>query len=136
MQTVEIIALKERAALKKVVEPIGSTCSSIRIDEQVIIDTATAEAIRDEPMEEINAERSYKLRFTELDLENKTGKIRFYDDDPENRVNASIIDPAFLMKDNVYKDTFLHSGYITVRAKAGIKDGEIIRLYISDAVKE
>lgn len=120
-----------RPAAKQMVAPVGRTCSSMRIFETTV-DEATAAAIRGQPDDSVDELRRYVVQITELDLENRTAKVRLEGID-EKRVRAVITDPALAYSQNNYVSSFASRASIAVSAKAVIREGGIYCLYISDS---
>lgn len=117
-----------RPAARMLVAPVGRSCREMRVGPDVVIDQPTAAAIRGEPSDEVDQERSYALLLTELDLESRTAKIRL-ENDPDRRIKAHITDPVI----TPYAQAFADQVQIEVRAKAVMREGEIRAIYISNA---
>lgn len=135
-RTLERVVEGVQPALRRAVTPIGSTCSSMTIggdQGQAVIDIPTAEAIRSETADEVDVERTYVLRLTEMDLESHTGKVRLDGEDGDSRISAVITDPAFSVSGNLYIQSFTTQTTIKATAKATLKEGSIVKLYISNA---
>ena len=132
-QTLERVVEGTRPALRKAVAPVGHTCSSMTIGDGGTIDIPTAEAIRAESPDEVDTERQYVVRITELDLESESGKVRLDGVDEDLRIPARITDPAFAVLGNVYTSAFISQAPLRVTAKATIRDGNITKLFISNA---
>lgn len=122
-----------RPAAKQMVAPVGGSCREMRIAGDVLVDEATAAAIRGQEDDEVDAMRDYTIQITELDLENRTAKVRIADES-EKRVRAIISDPAITVPGNPYATAFVAQSALAVRAKALLRDGEIRAIYVSDTV--
>jgi hypothetical protein len=139
MQTVERLAEGLRPALRQAVEPVGRSCSVMTIGDAkvgraTVIDVPTAEAIRAVLPDEILPEEVYSVRITELDLENRTGKVRLEHDD-QSRIRAEFTDPVLATEGNPYLRAFMAMENLRVRAKAVMREGELHALYISNTAE-
>lgn len=122
-----------KPALRQAVEPVGRTCTSMQIGSTGVITEAMAEAIRSDDPETYETEQDFTVRITELDLENRTGKVRIEGSESDRRVRVVISDPMLSVPGNAYTKAFVDAAPLPVRAKAGIRDGAITVLHISDA---
>jgi hypothetical protein len=124
-----------RPAIRQAVQPIGTTCNKMTIGGAVVIDEASAAAIRSDEGDEVGEEKTWRIRITELDLESQSAKVRLADDaDQEHRIKARITDPAFAVSPNPYAAALVSQTDISVRAKATLRDGDIAQLYISNTL--
>src|SRR5690348_3794116 len=124
-----------RPAIRQAVQPIGTTCNKMTIGGAVVIDEASAAAIRSDEGDEVGEERTWRIRITELDLESQSAKVWLADDaDQEHRIKARITDPAFAVSPNPYAAALVSQTDISVRAKATLRDGDIAQLYISNTL--
>jgi hypothetical protein len=130
---VETLVDALKPAIRQAVEPVGRTCSTMRIGESAIIDEAMAAAIRSDEPDSYESERDFTVLITELDLENRTAKVRIDDIDSSRRVRAIISDPVIKMKGNPYVQSFVAASPIKMRAKPGMRDGKIVVLHVSDS---
>lgn len=121
-----------RPAAKQAVEPVGRSCSVMRIGASTPIDVGAAAAIREDAPDSIDQERTYKLLVTELDLETGSARVRLVDE-IETRIKASITDPVLKVTGNAYAAALVSGLPLCVTAKAAMRDGQIVRLYISNA---
>lgn len=139
MSTIEKMADALRPAVRSAVEPVGEECDTLTIGHKTdrhrtVIDKATRDAILAGDSTTITDLRDWEVVFTELDKESQTGKVRIIGDETNARVRAEVNDPAFLLSDNKYLQSYAHDAVVTVKAKALLKDGEIDKLYVSDAI--
>lgn len=133
LHTMERMADALRPAIREAVAPVGRTCITMTIDGAVVVDQATADAIRSERVDEVTAEKTWRIRITELDVESGTAKVRFSGDPiQERRVKAIITDPSAKVLANAYAQALLSQSELDVRGKATLRDGEIAQLYISN----
>lgn len=135
LSTMEKMADALRPAVREAVKPIGRTCTHMNIDGSVVIDEAAAAAIRGDAIDEVTAERTWRVRITELDFETGTAKVRFEGDDQhDRRVKATISDPSAKVMGNAYAMALADQVEINVRGKAVLHDGDVAQLYISNTV--
>ena len=136
LSTIDKMADSLAPAVRASVAPVGKSCSHMKIGNAPTIDVAMAEAIRSISADDVTDERTWRIYITELDLENRSGRIRFIDDDgtdiDDKRYRATITDPALDVTGNEYFAAFTQRIPISVRGKATMKDGEIQVLYISN----
>lgn len=139
LDTIDNMAASLRPAAKQALTPVGDSVSSLSVlskDQKVnpfIVGVAEKDAIISENDTEIIAEREYKVRFHEMNKDTNSCRISFLNDD-EIRIPAIIVDPCISLVENTYITAFANNAYITVKAKASMKDGEIIKLFISDSM--
>lgn len=139
LSTIERMADGLRPSVRSAVEPIGAECDTLTIGNKAdsyktVIDKATRDAILSGDNSTITDMRDWEVVFTELDKESQTGKVRLIGDESNARIRAEVNDPAFLLANNKYLESYAHDRAVTVKAKALLKDGEIDRLYVSDAI--
>jgi hypothetical protein len=134
LATVDKMADSLLPSARAAVAPVGRTCATMQVGAGPVIDQAMADAIRSPGEDELTEERSWRIRITELDLETRSGKVRFEDEDDsdDGRVRAVITDPALDMLTSPYTKAFASHKTIQVRAKAILREGEIHTLYISN----
>jgi hypothetical protein len=135
LSTMERMADALRPAVREAVKPIGRTCTHMTIGDSIVIDQAAADAIRSDAADEVTAEKTWRIRITELDVESNTAKVRMDGDvEQERRIRASITDPAAKILANAYAQALMTQADLDVRGKATLRDGEIVQLYISNTV--
>lgn len=134
LQTVDRMADAMRPAVRQAVAPVGASCETVRVGGVggVIVDPEAKARIMATPEAEFTDERRWPAVLTELDRENATGKVRL-DGDPDSRVAITITDPAFNATGNPYLRSFVDGVSISLSGKAEIVDGDIRRLYVSNA---
>lgn len=133
LATVERIATGLSPAIRQAVAPVGKTCSSMTIAGSAVIDEATAEVIRNTDADEVTPERSWTIVVTELDVETLSAKLRLVDAEDGSRIKAQITDPAANVRPNVYTESLVTGCALSGKGKATLRDGEITKLFISDA---
>jgi hypothetical protein len=126
---IDKIAEVLKPAARQLVAPVGRSCRQLTVGDAAVIDEATADAIRGDESDEVDQERAYSVLLTELDLENRTAKVRT-DDLPEKRIRASITDPDMAP----YAAAFAAGEQMQITAKAVLRDGEIRALYVSNSL--
>ena len=132
---VEKMADDLRPAVKQSVYPIGQTCTTMTLKDNMMsktIDEKEKNRINKSNDNELTELKDFTILATELDLEKGTCKIHIDGDTAEKRISASISDPAFLSLNNAYSMAFASGEKLNVKAKALIKDGEIEKLFIFD----
>jgi len=138
MATIEKMADALRPSIRAAVEPIGRECDTLTLGgkgypHRTVIDKATRDAIWADALTTLTPLQQWELVFTELDKESRTGKARLLSDDSNARIRVEVSDPAFLLPANPYLSSYAHNEPVIVMAKATLKDGELERLYVSDA---
>jgi hypothetical protein len=134
LNTVDKMAESLRPAVRQAVRPVGESCSTIRIggESGIVVDALDKAQINAESPMEITSVKAWSATITELDRENATGKVRLADD-IDSRIPVTITDPIFGASDNPYIAAFTTGATIKLEGKAQLQDGEIKRLYISNA---
>jgi hypothetical protein len=129
------------SALRQAIEPVGNSCATLEIGEAKynpkVIDQETKDRILCDDTE-LTEEQETLLKITELDLENKTCKVRICDKTgnpiPDSmRVKAIITDPSLCLADNPYAHSLIAGKAVRAKHKTEIKNGEIKKFFISDA---
>jgi hypothetical protein len=139
IQAVERIAASNIPAVKQLVSPVGLSCGTLQIGEApngaVLVDRPTREMIESNEISQIGPEASFEILISELDLKNRSCKFFLRgDEEPEQRLNGEITDPQLLHPRNPYSAAMDRQGWLAVRGKPQLRDGDIERLYISDVV--
>lgn len=138
LDTVDKMADALRPSAKQAVTPIGASASSLTIGSSVdpsrrlVLGIAEKNAITSETPAEVDVERDYTVLITELDMETGACRVAF-PDDLENRIGGTITDPSVRLPNNAYALSMAAVTPLMVRAKATLKDGNIDKLFISDA---
>lgn len=130
-ETINKMADSLRPAVRQAVTPIGGSAGQITVNGQVF-DKADKDVITALSENEVTEERHWSATITELDREKATGKVRLQGDE-ESRTPITITDPTFRVVNNVYITAFMRGTAITLIGKAELSDGDIKRLYVSDA---
>ncbi|MBN3003340.1 hypothetical protein JW897_06270 [Chromobacterium alkanivorans] len=140
LSTIDRMADSLRPSVRSAVEPVGVECNTLTIGHKaeknvVVVDKPMRDAIltADEDAQ-LTGIQDWEVIFTELDKEAQAGKVRIVGDDSGSRIRADVTDPAFVLPNNRYLESLAHGIPIVVKAKAIVKNGEIDRLYVSDAV--
>lgn len=141
LSTIDKMTDNFAAPLRNTVAPVGNSCETLEIGEKgrhtIPINAEMKAAILEE-IEEITSEQTYYAVITELDLENQTCKLRFCNENGEiakdsNRVKGQITDPTIMTSENHYIVSMVSAKPIQIKAKAALKNGQIQKLFISDA---
>lgn len=146
LKVIEKMAEELRPSVRQAVSPIGNTCREIsvttnggyepaRINED---DKAVIDRLNDD---EVIGLREYKVFITEFDAQRTTAKVIMLGDESNRRIPADISDPTVRKAGNPYITALnayiasqgAGSACVTVTAKASVKKGNVIRLYIADA---
>lgn len=137
LDTIDKMAEKLAPAVRQAVEPVGKTARTMTVgdasgERRVVVDKAMKDAICASGNLSLGDERQIVVRFVEMNLENRTCKLRLSEDDEsDSRQNGEITDPEFLLPDNAYARAFSAKHDLEVRARPTLRDGEIERWYIS-----
>ncbi|WP_295732157.1 hypothetical protein [uncultured Bartonella sp.] len=138
LDTVDSMAASLRPAAQQALTPIGNSVYSLSVlskDQKVapfVVGEAEKEAVLSGGNIEILDEAEYKVRFHEMNKDTNSCRISFLDGDGD-RITAVINDPCFTLEENNYIKAFANNAYIPVKAKAAIRDGEIIKLFINNS---
>jgi len=143
MEAVERVASNGQAAVKQLVSPIGQSAGGAIIGQPsngaFLVNSEDRRAI--ESSAELKAtisvspETEMIVRLTELDLVTGSCKVNLdHDSDRKQRIPGVITDPQVQLPRNVYSGAFDAQTIIRVRAKTQMADGEVEKIYISDAI--
>lgn len=132
---IDKLSSQNAAPLRQLVRPVGSTCRQIEVgpaDDVSPVTIGEAEAQVLSSREELSVEdsRQYQGVFDGVDTTNGNCKFRIAGSDDD--IPGKITDPALLNPLNVYTHSLDTKKPITIQAKAVTKEGEIVRLFISD----
>lgn len=129
------LALNNRPAMAEMVAPIGHSCRSIthfdQTPQKVTIDEPTAEVMRSKENLEVGAQMEIPVVILGVDTVTGQCRVRFAEDSYETR--GKITDPALKNAHNVYTAALDTKQVVILIAKPVNRNGEISRLYISDA---
>ncbi|MER8833711.1 hypothetical protein [Mesorhizobium sp. M0909] len=140
IQMAERLSLSNHAGVKLLVSAIGTSAQTLQVGHLEsgafpITETDRAEIEKVEPIE-IGAEQVITVSISELDLVTKTCKVSVIgDDQPNRRVSGQITDPLLGVPNNPYSTAFDRQIPIAVKCKPQYSEGEIERIFISDAVQ-
>jgi hypothetical protein len=136
IDTLPKLASATRGHGAQLVVPVGNTCKSLTQfdtpEQRIVINEPEAEVIRGGNRMEI-AEMAEFLctRISEINLE--TGHCILSVDGIDGAISGKISDPALSEPNNIYTQALNNQSKFSFSAKPVKKDGEIIRLYVSDA---
>src|SRR5690606_3295990 len=146
MDTVDRLADALKPSVKKSVAPIGQTCDRIDLysggAKSRSIDGADKDAILSEKETQILPEKEYSVIISEMDRMKRTCKVSFTEPDSEEnteedgtlrRFLCEITDPVATLDDNPYLKGFASGKPVDIKAKAVMREGLIVKLFISDA---
>jgi hypothetical protein len=133
---VEKLAISNRPAMHDMVSPIGHSCKSIthfdQTAERLSIDEAAADVMRSK--EDLEVGNEIKVPAIIIGVDTGTGSCRVQlTEGPHAVIRGRITDPALRTPHNRYTSALDDKRTIILTAKPIRKDGEITRLYISDA---
>jgi len=134
-EIVERMAIELKPSAKLAVAPIGSSCKTLTIKSALrssVFNEADKEEITKDKGDEITDTRPFSVLITELDLERGTCKVHVEGDMDEKRINAVITDPLLADSNNPYSLAFAGGEPIFVQGKALLREGELMKLFISD----
>lgn len=148
LDTVDRLSAALQPSVKKSVAPIGESCTRIDLyGEGGTIHKSLQQEDKDSILSEepnsILPAKDYSVLITEMDRLKGTCKVNFTEVDTEEsteengeprRIAAEISDPVVMLESNPYLDAFISGKPVTIRAKAMLRNGLIVKLYISDAV--
>jgi len=125
-----------RAALRDLPAPVGHSCNDQVIYKDsiapTIIDEPVAQALRSKGEMEVADEMEATVTIRSLNLDTGAGSAD-WEGEKGGRISIKVTDPALAMPRNVYSGSLDGQIPIAVNAKPVLKDGEISRLYVSDA---
>lgn len=126
---------QSHAPLKELVRPIGTSCRQIKlgdekITEPMVVDEPEAEVLSSKDNLEVGDMRQFRGTFEAVDTTNGTCKVRIEGGDDVLR--GKITDPALMNVQNVYTHSLDTKQPISISAKPVTKEGEIVRLFVSD----
>ncbi|WP_281019981.1 MULTISPECIES: hypothetical protein [unclassified Minwuia] len=125
-----------RTALRELPAPVGHSCNDQVIYKNsvspTIIDEPVAQALRSKGEMEVADEMETTMTIRSLNLDTGTGSAD-WDGEEGGRISIKVTDPALALPKNVYSGSLDGQIPIAVTAKPVLKDGEISRLYVSDA---
>ena len=136
LTTIDRMADALRPAVRQAVQPLGTTVSRLTVGTslgRVELNVADRDVVMADIPPDITPEGDYVVRITELDMENGNCRLTILGE-TEVRVAGRIVDPAVTIPNNAYVSAMAACEPLPVRAKAAIRDGEIERLYLSDAI--
>ena len=143
IEAVERIASNGQPSVRQFVSPIGHSAGGAIIGQRsngaFLINSEDRRAIElsadFKATITVNPETEMAVRLTELDLVTGACKISIDGDaDRKRRLSGVITDPQVQLPRNVYSGAFDAQSVIRVRAKCQLADGEIEKIFISDAV--
>lgn len=132
---IDALAQQNHAPLRELVRPVGTSCRQIkfgneRVTDAAVVDEPEAEALASKEKLEVGDTRQFRGTFEGVDTTNGVCKIKI--DGGEDVLRGKITDPALINVQNVYTHSLDTKRPIIITAKPVTKDGEIVRLFISD----
>jgi hypothetical protein len=136
MQTrIEELTSEGRSALRDATEPVGKSVKTIRFGEQsdtLTIDEPIAVALRSHGEIAVGDSTTYRVKFEGVFKTSGACRVRLIDHDIV--VPGKVTDPAVARDGNLYTRALADGTELIVMAKAILKDGQITKLFISDAL--
>jgi hypothetical protein len=128
------LADNNRISVTEMVAPIGTGCKTITHFDHTpsaqVIDEPMAEAMRSQ--EELEVGPQTKFEGTFLGVDRSTGACRIKLNSGVE-IRGKITDPALKVPHSIYTSTLDSASGVVFTAKPLLKDGELSKLYISDA---
>jgi len=139
MDTIDRLIEALQPAARQTVRPIGRSASTMTVPYDatgsLVLDEADAAVMRAETPVEVGPERHFMVRISELDVE--TGNCRIAADEfGEGRIPGQIADPVLAQPNNAYALALAAQRPLLVRAKPTLRNGEVERLFITDATPQ
>lgn len=121
-------------AMRELPDPVGKSCNELKIGstevtEPVAIDEPTAQVLQSKEELIVADMRQYRGLFLGVDTTNGSCRIEV----EGGIVRGKITDPALEVVENVYTHALDTHRPVLITAKPVLREGEIKRLYISDA---
>lgn len=136
IEAIAKVSESARPAAKLFLNPVGDSCLTVEVGQQIngalVFDRADRDAIENE-LVDIGAESKFSILISELDLQNRTCKFTMRGDAEDRRYAGSITDPSIAMTNNHYTLALAQKRWLDVTAKPEMSEGDISRLYISDS---
>lgn len=122
------------SAMSNMAAPVGQTCSSIAhfngTPRQIVVDEVTADVMRSREELEVGSQAEFIATILGVDMATGACHIKL-ENGQEKR--GKITDPSLRQAHNVYTSALDSHKTVRLVAKPVLKNGEISRLYISDA---
>ncbi|SEK88759.1 hypothetical protein [Nitrosovibrio tenuis] len=138
LDTVDRLVIDQRRNARQAFEPIGLSCRTLTVSaggKSTTFDQADKAASELSPKDEITEMLVFSVLITELDLERFTGKA--YVDQfapPDRRIPITIMDPTVQTQNNAYASSLAAASPLRVLAKGLLKEGKLVRLFVSAAM--
>ena len=132
---IEKMVVELKPSAKLAVAPIGNSCRTLTVKSGLrasVFDEVDKEQIMASEGDEITDLMPFTVLITELDLERGTCKVHIEGEIEGKRINAVVTDPQLSISNNPYSLAFAAGEFIPVQAKALLREGEMVRLFISD----
>lgn len=132
---IEKMVIELKPSAKLAVAPIGNSCRTLSVKSGFrtsVFDEVDKEQIMASEGDEITELMPFTVLITELDLERGTCKVHIEGEMEGKRLNAVVTDPQLSISNNPYSLSLAAGEFIPVQAKALLREGEMVRLFISD----
>lgn len=133
--TIDNLADANRPALRQISAPVGKSVRTLEIGHTEIthIDEAGASVLSSKEDMDIGDLAEYRVTIHGVFKTDGSCRLKLYD--TQEITIGRITDPALETVGNVYTSALNQGFPLVITAKPTIKDGKIVRLYISDAKK-
>lgn len=137
LETVERMAQQLHPAVRRAVQPIGTSASTLTVSAgttaPLVVDEADKEAIVEGPSVTVDDEAVFTVVISELDMVTGGCRLTVQGEASDSRHEARVTDPVVGLPNNPYVEAMAEQRPLKVRAKATRKDGELDKLFISNS---
>lgn len=135
LNVIDHLTNQNTGAMAQMSSPVGRTSRAMvhfegRADE-VRVDEPMAEVFRSKGDEELGDQATFRAKLQMIDKLAGTCKVQI--DGADGTFKGKITDPALSSPGNIYTHAFDTDEWVIITAKPTLREGEIQRLYISDA---
>ncbi|WP_455372629.1 DUF7946 domain-containing protein [Limibacillus halophilus] len=133
---IDKITLLNRNGLQSLPAPVGDSCRTVSVwnnsDSPVVVDEPTATALRKPDEIQVGDTFNARLIIRALNLDSGAGKADLIGHE-NKRVDIKVTDPNIILPKNLYSGSLDKQTELKVVAKPTLRDGQMTRLFISDA---
>ncbi|MEO3430990.1 hypothetical protein AAFN88_19200 [Pelagibius sp. CAU 1746] len=126
-------------AARQYAAPIGTSAKTATIGEPnkaFVVDEDVRKRLDEKPDEVIGPTQTFTVQVSELDVVSGSCKVALELEGPDSRLDCDIADPVVRSPHSPYSEALDSQDWIKVVAKPHIKDGEVVKLTISDTLSE
>jgi hypothetical protein len=132
---VQQLTNNNRAAMAEMVSPIGYSCRTLTHFDKTpmaqVIDEPMAESMRSQEELEVGTQAIFKGIILGVDKVTGACRVKLIENGQE--IRGKITDPALQSTHNIYTAALDTADQVTLTAKPILKNGELSKLFISDA---